>query len=467
MPPIPWDAPHYTTAVARDNLPALELLLDNNADVNLTDNDGNTPLDLWHVHKNKKMLVMLQAAGAKPFDLFQVAANNDRAAAERLLAAGVDAKAENDAGKTAFEIAVEAEHYALAAILLKAAVGINGRDKKSWRPLHWAIFADDWDLVRKFIAEGGNLNAGRNQNAFDVAQHMKSERELIAAFVDVKGVDGTVGEYDDTLLMLAIERGSIAIAKQLIELNADLSAKNMFGRTALTVAIQHRKNDIAKLLLKHKADVNIQDRQGRTAITWATFNKDIEMIKLLIEHDAKLDLRYNNGSTVLTWAASSGDSEMTEIFIEHGANVNVRKENGETPLILAAKKGDSDGGFKTLELLIAQGVNVNTQGRDTKETALMAAALHKQAKAVELLLQHGADPDLQNNYGGTAMTRAAQFGYTNIVQLLLDNGADHTLKNKQNETALDIAIDMGNEELVALLRARLASEREGENRADP
>ena len=133
---------HY--AVARDNLPALELLLDNNADVNLTDNDGNTPLDLWHVHKNKKMLVMLQAAGVKPFDLFQVAANNDRAGAERLLAAGADAKAENNAGKVPFEIAVEAEHYALAVILLKAAVGINGRDKKGWTPLHWAIFADDW-----------------------------------------------------------------------------------------------------------------------------------------------------------------------------------------------------------------------------------------------------------------------------------------------------------------------------------
>ena len=52
-----------------------------------------------------------------------------------LLAVGADAKAENDAGKVPFDIAVEAEHYALAAVLAKAAGGINGRDKKGWDTL--------------------------------------------------------------------------------------------------------------------------------------------------------------------------------------------------------------------------------------------------------------------------------------------------------------------------------------------
>ena len=41
-----WDARAAHYAVLRGNLPALELLLNNGADINLTDNDGNTPLDL-------------------------------------------------------------------------------------------------------------------------------------------------------------------------------------------------------------------------------------------------------------------------------------------------------------------------------------------------------------------------------------------------------------------------------------
>ena len=212
-------AAHY--AVTRNNRKALKLLLDNSADANLADNDGNTPLDMWHKHENKKMLKLLHAAGAKPSftftdveeqqsvissaidttpsstelssedkverqDLWQDAANNDRASAERLLAAGADAKAQNDAGKVPFDIAVEAEHYALAAILMKAAVGINGKDKKSWTPLHWAVSGDAWDLVREFIREGADISAGRRQSIFDVAKLMKSETKLIEVFIDEK-----------------------------------------------------------------------------------------------------------------------------------------------------------------------------------------------------------------------------------------------------------------------------------------
>ena len=58
-------AAHY--AVSRDNQEALKFLLDNGADANLADNDGNTLLDIWHKHKHKhkKILELLHAAGAR------------------------------------------------------------------------------------------------------------------------------------------------------------------------------------------------------------------------------------------------------------------------------------------------------------------------------------------------------------------------------------------------------------------
>ena len=115
-------ATHY--AVLRDNLPALELLLSHGADVNLADNFGNTPLDLWHEHENKEMLALLHSADAKPVDLFQAAANNDRTAAGGVCWQLVQMpKQKNSAGKVPFEIAVEAEYYTLAAILLRGRCG--------------------------------------------------------------------------------------------------------------------------------------------------------------------------------------------------------------------------------------------------------------------------------------------------------------------------------------------------------
>ena len=246
-------ATHY--AVSNNNLLALKLLLNNGADTNLADNDGHTPLDLWHVHENKELLALLHAAGAKPLDLWQAAANNDRLSAERLLTAGADAKAENDAGKVPFDIAIEAEHYALAAILLKAAVGINGRDKKGWTPLHWAIFADAWDLARDFIREGSDVSIGRAQNAFDVATLMESEAKLIEVFIaekievfiDAKGVDAIVGD-GRTVLIYAAWNGSTEVVKLLIDNSANMNIKGRYGRTALDMAEGRGHTEIINIL---------------------------------------------------------------------------------------------------------------------------------------------------------------------------------------------------------------------------
>ena len=485
-------AAHY--AVSRDNQEALNFLLDNGADANLADNDGNTPLDMWHKHKhkNEKILELLHAAGARTSpteaeeqqsvispvtdttpspedkvesqDLWQAAANNDRASAERLLAAGAHAKAENDAGKVPFDIAIEAEHYELAAVLLKAAVGINGRDKKGWTPLHWAIFGDAWDLVREFIREGADLYGGSHQNAFDVATLMKSEAKLVEAFIAEKGVDVNVGQYTgETMLMLTARKGNIESAELLINHKADLNIMGAYGKTALAWALQYKNIDIVKLLVKHKADLNIQDMSGRTALTWATFNKDIKIVEFLIDHGANVNLPNNYGSTALTWAADNGDTELTELLIEHGAKVNAQNRHGDSALLLTAKKGDTPERFKIAELLIEKHADVNAQNR-YGETPLMAAALSKQPKTIELLIKHGAKVNAQNDHGGTALTRAAHFGYTKIVKLLIENGADPSLKLITGKTALDLAEENGHKEIIAILQeAQKNIEQEGKS----
>ena len=417
---------------------------------------GNTPLDMWPKHENEKILVLLHEAGAKPLDLFQAAANNDRAAAERLLAAGADAAAKNAEGKVPFMMAIEAEHYALAAILLKTVAGINGRDEKSWTPLNWAVLSDDWDLVREFIRAGAYLSGGRAQNALDVAKSMKSEAQLLEIFIAEKGVDATVGRYGNTLLMLAATqghtdivelliqhkadlntllmlaapRGNTDVVELLIKHKADLNAKDSFSKTALVVAVQNKNIEIVKLLIKHQADVNIQDMQGRVALTWATYNRDIETVSLLIDHGADVNLPHNFGSNLMAWTAESGATllmlaatrrltKIAQLLIEHHADVNAQTSHGNSALLLTTQKGDSD----------------------------------ECCKMAELLIQHGANVNAQNTRKSTALMEAAQFGYTKIAQLLIDNDADPNLQNEMGQTALDIAGEEGHNEIIAMLRA--------------
>ena len=348
-------ATHY--AVSNNNLLALKLLLDNSADANLADNDGHTPLDMWHEHKNEKMLALLHAAGAKPLDLWQAAANNDRASAERLLAVGADAKAENDAGKVPFDIAVEAEHYALAAVLAKAAGGINGRDKKGWTPLHWAIFGDAWDLVRELIEAGADLSVGRSQNALEIAKLMNSETKLIEVFIDAKGVDAIVRD-GWTALMHAARDGHTEVVKTLIEIGANINIQNDNGDTALILAARRGLTEIVKILVENGADMNIKDsrygrtaliyaakdsRYGRTALIYAAREGRTEVVKLLIDNGANMNIKDSRyGRTALDMAAREGRTEVVKLLIDNGANMNIKGRYGRTALDMAEGRGHTE-----------------------------------------------------------------------------------------------------------------------------
>ena len=425
-----YTAAHY--AVLRNNLPALELLLANGADPNLADNDGNRLLDLWHEHENKEMLELLHNAGAKPSftkvegqqlallpplpkdkvesqDLFQAAANNDRAAAESLLAEGAHAKAKNAEGKAPFNIAAEAEHGALAAILLQAAAGVNGIDEQGWTPLMWAITYDDWDLVRALISAGGNIHAGRGKDALDIAKLMESEAKLVEVFVAEKGADVPFGYHGETALMQAAWQGHTEAVKLSIDRGTDCNIQSEDGRTALMRAAWEGHTEAVKFLIDHGADLDIQSEDGRTALMRAAGRGHVEAAKFLIDHGADLDIQSEDGFTALMIAARQERADVVEFLIDHGADLHIQSENGTTALMLAAREGDTD----IAKLLIDGGADLDVQS-ENGITALMLTVFQMRVDVVELLIDRGADLDLRNHEGKTALNISEEYCHFHV-----------------------------------------------------
>ena len=54
---------------------------------------------------------------------------------------------------------------------------------------------------------------------------------------------------------------------------------------------------------------------------------------------------------------------------------------------------------------------------------------------VKLLLEHGADINLPDNYGHTALMMASLEGNTEIVRLLLDQGADVNVQDRFDDAS--------------------------------
>ena len=86
---------------------------------------------------------------------------------------------------------------------------------------------------------------------------------------------------------------------------------------------------------------------------------------------------------------------------------------------------------------IASKSNLNEKEPFGGSTPLITAAVFGKTEAAKLLIEAGADLNIQNNDGSTALHSAAFFGRPEIVKMLLAKKADKTVRNKYGSTPLE------------------------------
>ena len=120
---------------------------------------------------------------------------------------------------------------------------------------------------------------------------------------------------------------------------------------------------------------------------------------------------------------------------------------GSPPLVMAAFEGKTT----RVESLLADGADVNVK-QDGGCTALYLAAQEGYTEIVKLLLDKGADVNVETDAGFTPLWISVQNGHTKVVELLLDKGAYVEVKHPDDEgTPLLMAAQEGHIEIVRLL----------------
>ena len=110
---------------------------------------------------------------------------------------------------------------------------------------------------------------------------------------------------------------------------------------------------------------------------------------------------------------------------------------GDDPWKRALSSGDLE---KVRELIGSR--NLNERTGKYKQTALMAAASEGWTTLVDEFILRGAELDLVDVNGDTALHYAAQFGHANCVKRLLEAGANVNLKDRWQQTPLTMAAGM-------------------------
>lgn len=174
-------------------------------------------------------------------------------------------------------------------------------------------------------------------------------------------------------------------------------------------------------------------------------NTDIPSIAdYIADNDINAELLY--GQTLLHYDCRKVNHQVATFLLQHGADPNKPSACGNGPLSSAIVFGD----IPLIQLLLQHGVNVNGPiGRGS--TPLILSVLSSQAK-FDLLLASGADIHLTDNLKRTVLHEAAYYGCKTMVGILIKAGADPNVKDKNGYTAIDCATERGHNNIVKLLQ---------------
>ncbi len=141
----------------------------------------------------------------------------------------------------------------------------------------------------------------------------------------------------------------------------------------------------------------------------------------------------------------------------------------EAAAVLARKGGAADLGKRLAEAVLRGQTDIAAlllQLGAEAQPHLYDACLKGHRAIVELLLDHGARPELPGPSGETALHDAALAGHATVAALLLDRGAPVDARDRETgSTPLMVAAGWGREAVVKVLLERGANPRCGTWRA--
>lgn len=179
------------------------------------------------------------------------------------------------------------------------------------------------------------------------------------------------------------------------------------GNTALMFAVSSPESlDIALALLTHPfIDDTIENNKKQTAYTIAAAAQNNILLPLL--------------SDELISASTVGDLTKVQQFLNQGYNPNTHNIQGLTPLIAATKHYHyiNNNQNNIVYLLLQAGADPNIQDNNLY-TALHYATIHDNEKIVSLLLNAGINTNIKNHSGHTAYDMAKIWNATNVLTLL-------------------------------------------------
>jgi ankyrin repeat protein len=240
---------------------------------------------------------------------------------------------------------IEAGNHNAALAKIRAGADVNEAQPDGTRPIHWAVYRVDYELLDALIAKKAKVDVTNEFGSTPLAEAAKlADARMVKTLLDAGAKPDSANQDGETPLMLAIKTGELPVVEMLIKAGANVNTIEKFhNQTPLMWAASAPKNAGALVKLLLAKDANVKPRALYT--DWPS----------QITSEPRAQYRPVGGLTALLYAARDGCYDCVEAMAAAGADVNVPTPEGVSPLMIAIDNEHND----VAKLLLDRGANPN------------------------------------------------------------------------------------------------------------
>lgn len=213
--------------------------------------------------------------------------------------------------------------------------------------------------------------------------------------------------------------------KQCFDRKDDIYQVDIYGETPLSFHCGEGNTEIVEFMLTFNEDVrnqiNLPD-QEMPPLHNACYGGHMDIFDILISHGADLELKTDHQSTPLMFACLDDDqTDIIDKLLTLNVNVNAINSEGENVLFYTRS-------LDTLHKLYVYGIDINHQDNNGNTPLISAVRAFKSKKFVQCLIDYGANINIVNNEGYSAVYYAMKYpsqgSDDKMATLLFNAGAD-------------------------------------------
>jgi len=333
-----------------------------NLDLNVKNNDGNTALHLAISGENENILRFILQY---PLKFNNRNNNNDNALTMAMNCKNIEIlnilleknpkfsfKKKKD-GKVPLVMAVDDKKYVTAMQLIRHGATTLVKDiEGSYILFKLLVLEDEFPEIIE-------IEIANKKDEKEKKDKLKEDKDFEEQVVNVKDVD------ENTLIMRACKENRKKVVKYLLSKKVVLDNKNKEGDTAIVIAVKEKNVEILKMLLEHKSvdTATVVSGNNKSLFQIAIENQDKDSLEVLFEHTKDYSLFTNVSVNDEKYKETldgvvKQDKELSTISSINNSSKNLFLEALDT------------GNLQVVEV-IANYVDINVQINDKKETPLV------------------------------------------------------------------------------------------------